>query len=104
MWFPMFGDRDCLFDLGLCFGQFPDSWWKLWKDRGIYYNGGGVLNHEEAVGVAMGRNDMESKIEYSCEKMEQGECEWSRRVILEIFKLDPRERMPAVKVVCYVPP
>jgi hypothetical protein len=81
----MFGDRDCLFDLSLCFGQFPDSWWKLWKDRGIYYNEDGVLNYEEAAGVVMGRNDMdsESKIRYACEKMEQEEYEWFKRVMLE---------------------
>jgi len=103
MWFPMFGDRDCLFDLTLCFGKLPDPLWKLWKDRGTYYDEDGVLKPEEAVVLAAPR-DMETKILNACRGMEQEEYAWFRRVMLEIFKLDPRERMPAVEVVRYVPP
>jgi hypothetical protein len=36
--------------------------------------------------------------------MQDEEDAWFRRLMYEIFKLDPKERMVAKEVVCYLPP
>jgi len=55
-------------------------------------------------GVPVLRTDIESNIQYACLEMEYEGYAWFKRAMLGIFKLDPRERMPAAEVVGYLPP
>ena len=99
--------RDALLDLTICFGKLPDPWWGLWKDRGKYYDEDGQLKPD--VVRRLGTGDFEFRLtklprfKDSLEGIQDGYA-WFRRLMYEIFKLDPKERMVAKEVVRNLPP
>ena len=100
--------RDTLLDLTICFGKLPDPWWGLWKDREECYDGDGQLKPDAV--RPMGTGDFEPRLRKlprskdRLEGMQDEEYAWFRRLMYEIFKLNPKERMVAKEVVRYLPP
>ncbi|KAF8244425.1 kinase-like protein [Wilcoxina mikolae CBS 423.85] len=98
LWIPAFGYHDSLLDLTFCFCKLPDPWWD------------GQLKPEKVGQVMVTGNDFESRLNRvpRCQDgllgMEDEEYAWFRRLMYEIFKLDPKERMVAKEVVRYLPP
>ncbi|KAF8544539.1 kinase-like domain-containing protein [Trichophaea hybrida] len=91
MWKPMPGGRDTLLAFTLCYGKLPSYWWALWKDCKFYFTMEGALVTEQ--GVPIRYLDLESKVSAVHRMMDEVEYAWFYRLMLEIFKLDPKERM-----------
>ena len=110
MWLPAFGHRDTLLDFTPCNGKLLDPWWSLWKGRKEYYDEDGQLWPEQVGQVMVKGNEFEGHLSYvpRCQDgllgMGDKEYAWFRRLMYEIFKLDPKERMVAKEVIRYLLP
>jgi hypothetical protein len=107
MFFPKPGYRDTLLSFTLCYGKLPEPWWGMWKERETFYSDDGELKPEWKGNVPALRIDLESMLRYLRKRargMGKDEYAWLKRVMLEIFKFDPMERMVAKEILRYLPP
>jgi hypothetical protein len=102
MWKPTIWARETLLSFTLAYGKLPEHWWAMWKDRESFFSEDGVLTNTSGVPVRW--IHLEEKINSLRRRIgDDDEYAWFHRLMMEIFKLDPNERMPANQVVQYLP-
>jgi serine/threonine protein kinase len=98
-----YGTCETFVDFKLAFGKISEDWWAKWKHRSQYYSEDGVLlpTHDGPSRFSQ----LEAKIAYirACFDTDE-EYACFHRWMMDIFKLDPKERLTASQVVMNLPP
>ncbi|KAF8454274.1 kinase-like domain-containing protein [Kalaharituber pfeilii] len=108
--------RNTLADLTICYGALPPEWWKRWTSRAQYFDEDGQLRCDTAgdkIIPVLGNVDqrllgtiprrVENDIDDS-KIMGGSEFGWLRSVMLEILKLEPKDRITITEVLNRLPP